>query len=177
MSEPVADRGRAAARSVLTFEPAVVAYPAGAGRRRHDREVRFMDPVVDGVALRSRVVDHGVVGTFCSDLADRAGSTAAGLLGAPGSHLLAPGRVELLVCQVCFDVGCGSLTVAVDVGDEEVVWSDPLWEDAGSEARPDERLGGTAFTFERGGYEAAVRAAALAVADLPAWREPPRPRR
>ena len=135
-----------------------------------------MDPVVDGVALRSRIADHGVAGAFTSDLADRAGATADELLGAPGSSLLDPGRVEVLVCTVCFDVGCGSLTVALDVGDDDVMWSSPLWEDAGDEVRRDDLLGDATFRFERAAHEAAVHAAALDVADLPVW-SPPTPRR
>lgn len=169
-----ASRGEAAARSLLTFEPAVVTWPEGTSRSPVEHEVRFVEPVLDAVLLRDRVLDHGVIATFGADLRHLAERTAEELLGARVSDGLAPGRVELLVCRVCSDLGCGSLTVALDVGEQEVVWSQPRWEDGCEEATVDERLGDATFRFGRAGYEAAVRGAALAVADLPVRPRPVR---
>lgn len=162
------------ARSVLTFEPAVVVLPWGTPRSPVEREAHFLEPVVDGVALRARVVDHGVVGVFGAGLPALVERGAQELLGVRACDDLPPGRIGLLVCQVCEDLGCGSLTVALDVGGQEVVWSSPRWEDSWAEATVDERLGGATFCFERSAYEAAVRGAALAVADLPTWQPPAR---
>lgn len=169
-----AGRGGDADRSVLTFEPAVVTYLEGAPRRSVEHEVHFLEPVVDGVALRERVVDHGVVGVFTADLTALVERTAEELLGVRACDGPAPGRVGLLVCRVCADRGCGSLTVVLDVGAQEVVWSDPRWEDGRKEAEVDERLGEATFRFERSVYETAVRGAVLAVADLPTWQPPAR---
>lgn len=163
-----------AGRSVLTFEPGVVTYLEGTSRDPVEHEVHFLEPVVDGGPLRERVLDHGVVGVFTADLPALVERTAEELLGGRVCDGLPSGRVGLLVCQVCEDLGCGSLTVALDVGEREVVWSSPRWEDGREEATVDERMGDATFRFERSGCEVAVRGAVLAAADLPTWQPPAR---
>lgn len=87
---------------------------------------------------------------------------------------LAAGRVPLLVCGRCADLACGQPTARSTLTDGEVTWGEVRWEDGREEAEVDEGLGDATFRFERSAHEAAVRGAALAVADLPTWQPPPR---
>ncbi|GLW30297.1 hypothetical protein [Actinoplanes regularis] len=80
--------------------------------------------------------------------------------------MLAPGRVALLVCPQCPDLGCGQLTTALDLGTTEVTWSDFRWENGFTEPSPVEHLTAP-ITFDRAGYEAVFADACERVAEFP----------
>lgn len=123
--------------------------PGGSNRARWLERVREpvkqIDFVVDGALLseRLRTLDvpepeiFGLDPFDMSPVADLAWpeTSASALRQLAGTEPrsedwpLAPGRFPLYVCEVCGDLGCGAITVAVLIQDEAVVWSDFQMED------------------------------------------------
>ncbi|MGW0590039.1 hypothetical protein [Streptosporangium sp. NPDC002607] len=67
------------------------------------------------------------------------------------------GRVPLYVCPECGDLGCGALTVVVEVSSDHVVWRDLGWQtDYCDEVDYDDFTTIGPFVFERAQYEAAL---------------------
>jgi hypothetical protein len=79
---------------------------------------------------------------------------------------LESGRVPVLVCEECGDVGCGAFTVRVVREDDTVRWTDWAYENGREPADPiswPTRPGD--FLFERGSYERAIREASAELAE------------
>ncbi len=111
--------------TTLATVPAVRDVRWGPGQRR---EQRYLDFVVDGSALAPVLQKAGYDLISCLWLGDRPSITAglsslARLRGQePGD---APGgRVAVYVCAECGNLGCGAVTVRVQVGPEAVEWLD-----------------------------------------------------
>ncbi len=73
------------------------------------------------------------------------------LLDSPDPGLALDGRVALLVCSECGDIGCGALFVRITLEEDRVVWSDFLYAndyDPESEEPKEGR-----YVFDRLAYE------------------------
>ncbi|EME54537.1 hypothetical protein [Amycolatopsis decaplanina] len=97
--------------------------------RWNDGEARFLDWTIDGVALRSMVPTQHQTPLFLDDelWRDSAVETLCRLLGRlPGDF--DDGRVALLVCPLCGDLGCGGYSVEVVFGEDVVEWRAFGWQ-------------------------------------------------
>ena len=73
--------------------------------------------------------------------------------------LLDSGRVPLLVCDECGDVGCGALAAKITVNDDNVVWDDWAYENGYEPARePSWPTYPASFTFCREKYASTLLA-------------------
>jgi hypothetical protein len=131
-------------------------------------ESHFLDLVISGQSLRSVAWTPGpdLVTELNRPWLPTVTEAVDRLLGRRPSEHLPVGRVPLLVCGLCGDLGCGQLTAALDIGDAEVSWSDFLWEDGFFEPRPVEQLH-ERLTFDRTSYEAVFADAYERVAAFP----------
>ncbi|MFD6068192.1 MULTISPECIES: hypothetical protein [Amycolatopsis] len=121
-----------------------------------DGEARFLDWTIDGVALRTMVSEMPEQQTplFLDDdvWREAAVETLRRLLGElPGDF--DDGRVALLVCPACGDLGCGAYSVEVVFGDDVVEWRTLGWQ---TDYEPFDGLDEDGFTgarFDRKAYE------------------------
>lgn len=123
----------------------------------------FLDFGVDGRSLYGVMVESGFdnVSPIWLDATAAAATdmAIARLLGEePGD---APGgRVSVYVCAECGDLGCGAVTVQLDVGSDRVTWSDwgyqTNYEDA---VHRDDLPPLSTLTFDRAQYEDVLRRA------------------
>jgi hypothetical protein len=151
----------------LTLVPREESYASQEGSSQVQQPVPFLDFVVDGVSLRTMAEDAGYGVNFVTPLCRRwvrcqVAAAVDQLLtgnGASGEP------VEMLVCRVCGDRGCGAVLADVTVEDEQVVWSNWRWTDYHPAGGEDIDL--PTMRFERGAYEQVVSAAAVLVAALP----------
>lgn len=167
-----AEHAAGAAVNVLGTERATTQITHLRGRFRPRpwvEERAFSDWVVDGVSLRQIVAqcsggppDAGLPSEhpplrsddFWPELAV---SSLRSLLG-EGRGGLPDGRVVLLCCAVCADVGCGAVTAELALHDDVVEWRDIGWQD---EDRFDVGRDGLAtpltLRFSRAPYAALLR--------------------
>lgn len=142
----------------------------GRFRRKASTEERaFEDWTIDGVALRQLVAqrsgwpeeagvpaDHPALRSddFWPELAV---SNLRSLLGeVPGE--LPDGRVALLYCPVCADIGCGALTAELVMDGETVEWRDVGWQaDEDFDATRDGFPASLTLRFSREPYLALLR--------------------
>jgi hypothetical protein len=85
-------------------------------------ERRFLDFLVDGVALSSRFNADFISPFRWGDIDEQRASIDRLLRKAPPD--LASGRTSLYVCPECGDLGCGAVTVLVEGGAGVIVWKD-----------------------------------------------------
>ncbi|WOQ15997.1 hypothetical protein [Raineyella sp. W15-4] len=79
-------------------------------------------------------------------------------LADPRGGALAPGRVGLFVCQVCGDVDCGVLSVALERSQGVVRWSRFGWEGQGDGIQlVDGAAGAKTFEFSEAAYDTLLR--------------------
>ncbi|MER7505169.1 hypothetical protein AB0L05_34945 [Nonomuraea pusilla] len=80
--------------------------------------------------------------------------TASVLWLAPTSE---DGRMPLYVCPECRDLGCGALTMVLEVSSDRVVWRDLGWQtDDPDEVDHDDLTDISPFVFDRTQYEAGL---------------------
>jgi hypothetical protein len=135
--------------------------PATHGKRT------YLEIEVDGVPLAHHFASR--TGAHPSHLSPLGWSSAsAGVKARITEQLLAKepselesGRVPVLVCEECGDVGCGAYTVLILRDGDTVRWMDWAYENGREPAQPLEewptRPGD--FLFELGSYERAIRKA------------------
>lgn len=109
--------------AALRLEAAVVSRVFDDGDVERRPESRFLDLVVDGRPLRAMVGEPA--GDLVSELnrlwLPGVREAVDRLLGRRPSEDLAAGRVALLVCARCGDLGCGQLTAVLEIGSAEGV--------------------------------------------------------
>jgi hypothetical protein len=150
----------------LALVPREESFASQEGTSRVQQSVSFLDFVVDGASLRSMAEHAGYGVGFVTPLCRR---WVASHVGAAVDQLLrgngASGEpVDMLVCSVCGDRGCGAVVADVTVEAEQVVWSSWRWMNYQVEG---EHIDMPAMRFERGSYEQLVSGAAALVAALP----------
>jgi hypothetical protein len=90
---------------------------AGGGGRT---ERRFLDFVIDGVALSSRL-DTDFISPFgWFDPNEQENSIARLLRKSPPD--VAHGRTTLYICPECGDLGCGAVTLLIERGPGIIIW-------------------------------------------------------
>jgi hypothetical protein len=156
--------------SELALMPAVEVHTMMDGNITRHPQTQFLDFVVDGQSIREMVEGGpGHVTELCRPRLDAVPESVDRLLGRLGTGGLQENRVALLVCRVCGDLGCGTLTARLDVSQDQVSWSEFLWDggvgdptsiDVGREV--DRRI-----VFNRAGYEAVLTSAYERVAAMP----------
>jgi hypothetical protein len=122
--------------------------------RWNDGEARFLDWTIDGVALRSMEPTQHQTPLFLDDerWRESAVENLSRLLGhLPGDF--DDGRVALLFCPLCGDLGCGGYSVEVVFGDDEVEWRAFGWQYDYEPFDPDQEVPFTGARFERKAYE------------------------
>lgn len=127
------------------------------------RLVRRARAIVDPVEVQVQVNDEPLLDRFPYKLR---GLTSAELppsrhfFGDAAERLSVEGRVALLVCPLCGDLGCGAVMARITVANDEIRWSDFIhgvnW--VPSEDTPFEYT----FVFERAAYELSLAEAAQA---------------
>jgi hypothetical protein len=154
--------------STVDLEPAVVTGQLQDGNIVLHRQSHFLDVIIGGRSLRELVGDpaRDLLTNLNRPWLPNVAESVDELLGRTPSQELRAGRIALLVCSVCGDLGCGQLTAALNVSDAEVSWSDFLWEDDHSDPTPVEHLRDPVH-FDRSQYEAALTHAPERVAALP----------
>ena len=138
------------------------------GAELRDPPSHFLEFVIDGESLIERLEQPGNYVTPLNrawlptvpDVLDE-------LRGNRPSPGLAEGRVALLVCGTCGDLGCGALTARLSVTAESVTWFDFLWEDGLRPASATTLDAPQVFVFRRSDYDTAFRDAYERVAGLP----------
>jgi hypothetical protein len=130
-------------------------------------ESHFLDFVIGGDSLVERMEGFGnLVTPLNRPWLDTVPDAIAELRGSRPSPDLGNGRIALLVCGHCGDLGCGALTASLHLSVDAVTWADFRWEDglrdpwAATDA-PE------AVAFRRSEYEAALREAYERLAALP----------
>ena len=136
--------------------------------RTATHRVEFHDWVIDGTPLRElfRAEDgrlpQEVTAARNPEVDPAFGRQALGALvpepERPGDRIRMPdGRVPLLFCIACYDLGCSTLTTEIALGPETVEWRDIGWQDnnepfdpAGRDRKP------LTVAFERGQYESVL---------------------
>lgn len=129
----------------------------------------FLDFVLDGESLLDRLEesDGSLVTPLNRAWLPTVPDALDELRGNRPSPGLAEGRVALLVCGTCGDLGCGALTARLSVTAESVTWFDFLWEDGLRPASATSLDAPQVFEFRRSDYDAALRDAYERVAALP----------
>ncbi|KZB87272.1 hypothetical protein [Amycolatopsis regifaucium] len=122
--------------------------------RWNDGEARFLDWTIDGVALRELVPMQERTPLSLDDDRSRewAVENLSRLLGRlPGDF--DDGRVALLFCPLCGDLGCGGYSVELVFGDDEVEWRAFGRQYDYEPFHPDQEVPFTGARFERKAYE------------------------
>lgn len=124
----------------------------------------YSEIVIDGVPLARHFIGRkGAHPSGVSPLGWSPGSPEARrrvdeLLGESPSELES-GRVPVLVCEECGDIGCGAIAVRVIVKADQVTWTDWAWENGYEDARDLEWASRPAdWVFDWTAYAKAIRA-------------------
>lgn len=117
------------------------------------REVQYLQFVINGEPLDS-VIGRKYATDYTTALQPGAGAWRAAHVAmlrgeAPGS--LPSGRVPLLLCAECGDIGCGALGAFIEVESESVTWSGFAYENNYDDAFTDQHEIGP-FRFDRDAY-------------------------
>lgn len=152
--------------ATLTLVPAVRTRSVVDGNQTRRPESHFLDFVVDGKSLRDIAHEPGLVTELNRAWLHVASDAVQRLLGRASTEQLTDGRVMLLVCGECGDLGCGAITARLDVNDDSVTWSDFLYENTYADPAPVPSLL-AAIRFDRSAYESALGGAPGVVAGLP----------
>ncbi|AZI56877.1 hypothetical protein EH165_00525 [Nakamurella antarctica] len=129
-------------------------------------ESHFFDFVVDDQSQLQRFTQGNLVTGLNRPWLLSVSDTVDELTVRRATPGLAAGRVALLVCGECGDLGCGAVTASIRIDDDTVTWTNFLWEDGYSE--PSTVTGpSSAMTFNRSDYEGVLRGAYEKVAALP----------
>ncbi|NUW46291.1 hypothetical protein [Nonomuraea rhodomycinica] len=124
-------------------------------------ECRFLDFVIDGRSLLEMMsernfgnADMASVLWLAPTLDD---DDAVGRLLGRSASPLDDGRIPLYVCPECGDLGCGALTVVLEISSGQVIWRDPGWQtDYEDEVHYEDFADISPFVFDRAQYEAVL---------------------
>lgn len=167
MQRPDTDRVR---ESELALVPAVEVHTLLDGNITRHPETHFLDFVVDGRSIRE-MVDGGPghVTELCRPWLHAVPESVDRLLGRLGTDGLPENRVALLVCGVCGDLGCGAVTARLNLSQDQVSWSEFLWEGGVGDPTSIDvaHEGDGRIVFNRAGYEAMLTSAYERIAAMP----------
>jgi hypothetical protein len=152
----------------LRLEAAMRTHTLQDGKFLRSPESHYLDFVIDGASLSSLVQEGapGLVTALNRPWLPGVPESVEVLLGRSQQPDLDPGRVPLLLCLMCGDLGCGMVTALLDVSETEVVWSSLRWEDGLQDPEP-VAAADASFRFERNDYEAQFAGAYERVAAMP----------
>jgi hypothetical protein len=131
-----------------------------------DRRIEYQQWTVEGIRLRELIAasDGDLAGAVTPVQNDWAGPGLAveslrTLLGEQPRHdwetAMPDGRVALLYCPSCFDLGCSTLTARLLMGSDVVEWRDIAWQVQHEPFELADRL--LSLSFERHQYESLLR--------------------
>jgi hypothetical protein len=153
-------------KSQLELRPAVVRRTLIDGDVTRHPESHYLDFVVDGQTLSERLpAAHGMTTQLNRAWLATVPDAVQELLGHRAAPGIEPGRVALLVCQVCGDLGCGALTATLEFGTHAVTWGHFAWETGNAPAQP--LLEPPVLTFDVVSYRDVFAQAVDQVAVLP----------
>lgn len=158
----------AGALNSLDLQPGMTSYDWGDGNRDRHVEAHYLDFVIDGSSLGAMISEAGpgqYVTPLCRLWLDQVPVEIDQLHGRVPTPGLKPGRVALMVCRVCGDLGCGALTAQLDIEANRVVWSHWLWE-SNLDPAPVPQLTAPAI-FDRFAYERVFSSALERLTDMP----------
>jgi hypothetical protein len=139
------------------------------GKPAQSSGYHYLDFVVDGTSLRTMAHEADMVTQLNPGWLGFA-DIVSQLRGQVATEGLSEGRVMLLVCPQCGDLGCGAITARIDLDEDYVSWADFLYENTYSEPLPVPPLPGS-IRFDRAAYEAVLDSASE-LADLLPTDEP-----
>jgi len=152
----------------LDLEPEMTSYDWEDGNRDRHVEAHYLDFVIDGRALGAMISEAGsgeYVTPLCRLWLGQVPEEIDRLQGRTPTPDLDSGRVALLVCRVCDDLGCGALTARLEIEVNRVVWSQWLWE-SNLEPASVPQLTESAI-FDRIAYERAFSSAPERLSSMP----------
>jgi hypothetical protein len=153
--------------STFALRPAVLHRTVIDGNITRHPESHFLDFVVDGEAWSARLKSSGdLVTPLNRAWLPSVPAAVEELLGRRRPADLAEGRLALLVCGECGDLGCGAVTASLQLRPDSVSWTDFRWENTYSEPSPAVNAPETVM-FRRDDYEATLRGAYQRIAGLP----------
>lgn len=144
------------------------------GKRVRYPESHYLDFLIDGKPLRDLL---DITGDFTTGLhrpwLDMLDEELDHLCGRCPDPELPAGRIALLRCGECGDIGCGLLTARLGIDVDHITWSDFAWEDdADWGVECDDPPGwdeyrALSFVFDRQAYLGTLSCARATVAALP----------
>lgn len=156
-------------RDELALVPALAKWIFVDGNITRHPELHYLDFVINGQSVSSMAADAGL-GEMVTPLnrpwLESVPAEVDRFLGRQIHPELAAGRVAILVCAACGDLGCGAVTALLAVTDTTVTWSAWAVEDSRAPAQPIDAFGPSAV-FEWRSYKSVLSAAHARVAALP----------
>jgi hypothetical protein len=153
--------------STLTLQPAVLRRTLIDGNVTRYPESHFLDFMIDGASLLERLKQSDKLVTPLNRAwLDHLPDAIDNLRGRRPSPGLGPGRVALLVCGECGDLGCGAVTASLQLDWDFVSWTDFSWENSYEEPSPLVNAPDI-LAFRRSEYETEMGRAYERVAGLP----------
>ena len=137
-------------------------------RRAVERTITFLDWTIDGRPLRELVADvDGRVPSEVTVLQNRGAAPGVGRdvlrlllgrsVGDEFSIVMPDGRAPILLCSMCFDLECATLTAEVVWHDDRAEWRDVAWQVARDDLHlEDSDFEPTTIVFDRAQYESLI---------------------
>lgn len=131
------------------------------------RQSHYLDFHVDGRPLRDWFDHtHDVITTLNRPWLNTLDDGIGELTGRQPDPCLPTGRIALLRCAGCGDVGCGAITARLTITPQTVTWSDFAWEnDDDGETAP--QRSGLVFVFDHDAYMTTIESSRSSVAAFP----------
>jgi hypothetical protein len=106
---------------------------------------RFLDFVVDGTSLFERLGGGRI--TLLGWLAPEQQEQVVKQFMLQAPFVLAEGRMEMYVCHICGDIGCGTISAVIKRQGDRIIWSDFAFYGGYDYDKPEEH------TIRREGFE------------------------
>lgn len=138
------------------------------GNILRQRQSYYLDFDIDGRPLRDWIDNtDDVITSLNRPWLSTLEQSIAELTGRCPDPDLPPGRLAVLRCAECGDIGCGAVTARLDLTEDAVTWSDFAWE---TDIEDDEHLPacpGVSFVFDRNSYVTTIESARHLVGSFP----------
>ena len=130
----------------------------------------YLDFVVDGRSLgrELRTAGYDLVSVFTAEWTDSTLEEAAGRLLLTKNSNFPNGRRSLYVCGECGDLGCGAVSIVLDMKEETAIWRDFGYENTYEDVVRFEELRSLGpFQFSLEGYRRTIESALTFIRQAP----------
>lgn len=151
----------------LSLHAAVIRRTLHDGNSTRHPKSHYLDFVIDEQRLADQIpLARGLATPLNRAWLPSVEGAVLELLGERPGAGLDNGRIPLFVCGECGDLGCGAVTVALDMDQDRITWSQFAWENGFEPAEPIENTP-TSLVFAAADYNKVFASAYGRVADLP----------